>query len=534
MANGTAPSLPKKEEKEERSSRRRRDDGNTRFAASISGWCGSPFCAMGAMALARCDVCDCDGPVDKAEGEYGRKARLGAAPVYPAISEECSPDIAGAVALDASGKALPPTTFRSSRPMPDGALRRDSVSGIVRSALPLPPAPSNRPVMASLVWPCPSEHVLRAAAAVGFTALATSRPARELLYAAGQGCMIAARRALECDETQAWLCACDEAGDTALHHAARAGHLDIVCLLFHHGAPLDERNCLGESPLHAGCAAEHLHVVDYLCNAAANPMLGDLAGNEVPALRAVQRRVAWLRRHRGRGGNSAEELEPMEEDNCDKSKQVADAPWLEPVQQKVYRERRLRCVEVCLEAMQSANPGAPVAMSLLNSWSCTGLHVAAEACDVELCALLCRYSAAADAQELRAGATPLMRCLMAMPRESIAACELTVSLLLAGLASPLQSDQAGGLPLHYAVAAGDDGISVVEVLLRARAPVDAVDGRGASALAVAGMRGAPALVRYLLAAGARPTSCRAVLELMPQEPRSADGRSCREILEEVS
>lgn len=72
-----------------------------------------------------------------------------------------------------------------------------------------------------------------------------------LFTAAYTGNLDALRTALA--HPAASLDATTEAGDTVLHIAARAGHLDIVNALLSAGAPVDAQNALGWTPLF--CAA---------------------------------------------------------------------------------------------------------------------------------------------------------------------------------------------------------------------------------------------------------------------------------------
>lgn len=261
------------------------------------------------------------------------------------------------------------------------------------------------------------------------------------------------------------------------------------------------RNACGQTALHAACDAGHAEVVELLCAASADPRLGDVNKNEIPGFYA-------LKRH----------SESVATESLENSLGATTQNW--------HNKRRIVCLVACLTAMQSWNPESLAAASLVNSFGITGLHIAAAASNIVACEVLMRFEAPIDATELSEGMTPLMYALRAK-----ASLEM-VDWLLRVHADLQYQDSCGGQPLHYAVAVGDDGIASVDMLLRARAIVDAVDKRGASALALAGLRGSPATVRCLLAAGARPHGCRAVLPLMPAATSSGD-RSCRDILESV-
>lgn len=390
-------------------------------------------------------------------------------------------------------KMLPAADSVSTRyPSSGGSSKR------IISAPSRPARSSNRSIMESCVQPCPSAHVLQVMAEDGWTMSKSSVDMRALMHAATQGCLEAGRRVLETKELKAgWQqMHCDQQGDTALHLAVRHGHLHFVGLLLKHKAALDSRNVQGLSPLHEAADKGLAEIVELLCEASADPRLGDLAGNEVPGLLAVRRHAE----HQAAGGGGTQKGGPQ------------------------YRERRLVCVEACLKAMQTWDPKEPAAASLVNYQGVTGLHIASAVSDLQVCKLLLSYHALVDAPDVLQRTTPLMHAVRA--GASIAA----VKLLLAANASLRLRDQHGGSALHYAVAAGDEVLYAVELLVAARADVDAVDGAGASPLAVAGLRGAPSAMRRLLTAGANPASCREVLHLVSDEKNAPDGKSCREIL----
>lgn len=367
-------------------------------------------------------------------------------------------------------------------------------------------AQSNRHILESCVQPCPSAHVLHIMVAEGWGRSRQNPEARKLLHVAEQGCLDSGVRLLEISELARsnWRFCCDQQGDSALHLAIRHERPHFVGLLLKHRAQLDMRNLNGEAPLHTACATGVAEVVELLCNVSADPRLGDLQGNEAPGLWAVRRHAEQFKQH----------------------PEVAQASRPPGQQPKQHRERRFVCIEACLKAMRLWDPKEPAAASLVNSKGVTGLHIAAEAADVDVCQLLLAFHAVVDSEDLQ-GTTPLMYAVRA------GAALAVVRFLLSAAASPGVKDLCGGSPLHYAVAAGDDSLSTVDLLLASRADADAVDERGASALALAGLRGAPAVVRRLLAAGARPEACRELLPSMPTGSTAPDGKSCREIFEAV-
>ncbi|CAE8688693.1 unnamed protein product, partial [Polarella glacialis] len=340
----------------------------------------------------------------------------------------------------------------------------------------------NKPTMKSDVQPCPSEFVLRTAAEEGFAAFTACLPARELQHAASEGSMVAAQRALAAMPSGEWRWCCDRQGDTALHLAAAGGHLHVVGLLVRKSAHLDLRNTRGASALHLACDISHMEVVRLLCEVRADPRLGELRENKVPGLVAAERRASWW--SAGAAGHA----------DCGGSGKEQSSTG--------YLERRIASVEECLKALQGF---VSTAATLVTSKGMTALHIAAAADDLELCRLLLSYASSSDAVESAEGATPLMHGLGAGASVGI------IQSLLFAHADPALQDARGGSPLHYAAAHGDAAVESVVLLLRARAKVDAKDERGASALAIACLRGAPRIVRTLLVAGASPQSCRALL-----------------------
>lgn len=361
--------------------------------------------------------------------------------------------------------------------------------------------------MESSVHPCPSAFVLRTMVDEGFHRFAESVKARELHHAATMDSMAIVQRLLEASSRDEWVWSCDEVGNTALHVAARSGNVHVVGVLLQSQAELDARNLRGEVPLHIACDAGHTEIVELLCAVDADPRLGDLASDEVPGFLAV-------RRHAERSGC----FDAICSEGADKA--TTGRPRIE------HRQRSFVCIEACLEAVQRFDSTMPAAASLVNSSGRTGLHVAAEASDLAVCKLLLAFHASANATEIVEGTTPLMSALLGVASLDI------IKLLLKAAADPCRKDGCDGVPLHYAVACGDDAVPAVVLLVRARADLDAVDERGVCALAVAGMRGASGVMRCLLSAGASPQRCRSALPLMAETP-GPDERNCREILEAV-
>lgn len=76
--------------------------------------------------------------------------------------------------------------------------------------------------------------------------------------------------------------ATDTAGYTALHYAARAGHLEICRLLLSHGASVDCRTRAGQAtPLHRAATAGRLEVCQLLLDKGADFQAMDADGKTV-------------------------------------------------------------------------------------------------------------------------------------------------------------------------------------------------------------------------------------------------------------
>merc|ERR1719158_23158 len=161
--------------------------------------------------------------------------------------------------------------------------------------------------------------------------------------------------------------------------------------------------------------------------------------------------------------------------------------------------------------MSRWDPEAPAAASLVNSMGVTALHVAAEWSDFEICMVLLQFKAFVEARDSIEGTSPLMYALRA------GATLETCKLLLRAKADPRGRDRHNGTPLHFAVGLGDPGLFHCAMLLSSHADADSLDEKGASALALAGLRGAPAVVRELLTAGANPRVCEEMLQFMIED-----------------
>lgn len=70
----------------------------------------------------------------------------------------------------------------------------------------------------------------------------------------------------------------DNSGYTALHYAARSGHLSICRILLDAGIGVDERTHGGVTALHRAAMMGHLEIVNLLLACKANPLIQDSDG----------------------------------------------------------------------------------------------------------------------------------------------------------------------------------------------------------------------------------------------------------------
>jgi 26S proteasome non-ATPase regulatory subunit 10 len=67
-------------------------------------------------------------------------------------------------------------------------------------------------------------------------------------------------------------------GDTPLHHAASAGHVDILQLLLNHGASVNAVNNDGRTPLHYAASWGHVDILQLLLSHGASVNAVDKEG----------------------------------------------------------------------------------------------------------------------------------------------------------------------------------------------------------------------------------------------------------------
>ncbi|CAE7254375.1 ANK2 [Symbiodinium sp. CCMP2592] len=263
------------------------------------------------------------------------------------------------------------------------------------------------------------------------------------------------------------------------------------------GASFDAQNLKGQTPLHLACGNGALALARLLLSARADPRLGDLSENQVPAMVATLQRASWWS-----GGPDSQSLDISDPASAHPASELAASKsWQRPTG---YLEARLVTAEVCLQAMEEWDPDFPAAASLLNSRGETALHIAASAGDLELCRLLVSFQASVNDAESGSGLTPLM-CAV-----SAGASEVVRQLIIAKADLHLR-DATSRSALHHAAACGDTAVRDAAELLKWRAEANASDSEGATPLMLAATLGAPEMMRFLLKQGASPQVCRAML-----------------------
>lgn len=70
----------------------------------------------------------------------------------------------------------------------------------------------------------------------------------------------------------------DNSGNTKLHHAVRAGDLDMVLYLLKNGAFVNAKNYFGKTPLHIAAENGYAHIAEILIQYDANSMARDIHG----------------------------------------------------------------------------------------------------------------------------------------------------------------------------------------------------------------------------------------------------------------
>lgn len=359
------------------------------------------------------------------------------------------------------------------------------------------PIPYRKKLLQSRAKPCPSPHLLQHAASEGFKDFSSSEAVRRLHHAASCGSVASVQALLETLSSEDWCHACDSAGTSVLHAAVTGGHLHIANALLREGASTDAQNLKGQTPLHLACGNGALALTRLLLSARADPRLGDLSENQVPAMVAILQRASWWS-----GGPDSQSLDISDPASANPASELAASKsWHRPTG---YLEARLVTAEVCLQAMEEWDPDFPAAASLLNSRGETALHIAASAGDLELCRLLVSFQASVNDAESGSGLTPLM-CAV-----SVGASEVVHQLIIAKADLHLR-DATSRSALHHAAACGDTAVRDAAELLKWRAEANASDSEGATPLMLAATIGAPEMMRFLLKQGASPQVCRAML-----------------------
>ena len=365
--------------------------------------------------------------------------------------------------------------------------------------------------------------------------------AGELQDAAGQGDTEKVRALLQSNPAALYA---RDGGTTALHEAARAGHLAVVKLLVEKGANLNATDFSGLTPLKLALGRRKTEVADYLrqqgaqerivtaprasiptnTSTAARPLFGT---NSAPKLAAPNQPPV-----RPAAPAPAPEAPPTEREllavtipihdaaragNTEQIKQLfASAPHLvDATDEKGLTPLHVAATHHQLAAAQLLL----ILRASVSARSLTGqtpLHLAARRTDGAMAELLLTNRAPVDARD-KVGNTPLLTALQTASGDSVEKqtavrdTKVNVSvlavqqqqlgfvrLLLAFRADPNLRNTDGLTPLIGAVSLGNE--PVVNALLAAHADVNAADGLGLTPLHLAAGRGqapiADALLRH--------------------------------------
>ena len=98
----------------------------------------------------------------------------------------------------------------------------------------------------------------------------TSRKGTPLLFATKGGHFAVVERLLRCQKDSNLVSAEDEEGQQSVHHAVRAGSVEIFNLLMSNGGKINVENNFGWQPLHIATAYGHLALVERLLQQGAN------------------------------------------------------------------------------------------------------------------------------------------------------------------------------------------------------------------------------------------------------------------------
>ena len=256
-----------------------------------------------------------------------------------------------------------------------------------------------------------------------------------------------------------------EWGNTPLHVAAAAGHLEMVRLLLVKGASVNRANEKGATPLHR--AIDHPAVVALLLEHGAEVDAADEQGRTP---------IHWLARY-----PTLESVSLLVDAGANLNAQ--DHRGETPLHRAAY-SGQIEMIDVLLSGGASLKTPA--------DFDTTPLHFAVRQNDPAVVELLIARHADPNARD-DFGWTPL-HDVAQRGRFELA------EVLIAGGADPDAADHGGSTPLHVAARAGQE--SVLSVLLETGANVNAINDSGGVPLHGAALVGRPSLVNLLLAHGA--------------------------------
>ena len=309
----------------------------------------------------------------------------------------------------------------------------------------------------------------------------TNNEDEALRRAAGRGDLLGIQRLIA---HRVSINAADEQGNTPLHEAAKAGHVEAACILVRCGAWIDGPNAKGVTPLVAAISRGRRLVAEFLLEAGATPTLHAAAFLDRPAEATrlldagadpnitdpygrTPLHYATLHGHT----NTARTLIEAGADLNARIPRTRREDSLATPLGLAVQQRHTQMVELLLTGGADPNVAAMEDEP--------PLHLAAEEGQVELAALL--LDAGADVNGRDGGGGTALRAAAAHGRLEIA--HLLISSGADLDSRPSKSDRWQGTPLMFAVNRGY--LDVAGALLKAGADVGVTDEHGETALHLA-------------------------------------------------
>jgi len=338
-------------------------------------------------------------------------------------------------------------------------------------------------------------------------ALAVS--AGELQDAAGRGDVEKVRSLLRANPATI---SAREGGTTALHEAARAGHLEIVKLLVAGGANVNATDFSGLTPLKLA-GSKHPSIASYL------RAQGGLEKVVPPPARVATARTnaappasaLFTTNHSAPAAAASRPLPPTSAAPAVGPKPPSEADLM-AVGYPIHEAARVGDVEQIKYLYKSS----PDLVNATDEKGLTPLHVAAGKKQTNVAQVLLALGAKVDARA-DSGVTPLH---VAVRRGDV---DMT-RLLLAGRASASVRDNFDTSPLMLAVLVPEQP-ELVKLLLAQRAEVNVRNRAGSTPLGEAARVGNAAVVELLLTAGADPNAIDGAAALTPLHSAAASGQA---------